>query len=534
MMIQVQASTGTPAGFRDKLFAMLGLCFVLIMVALDQTVIGTALPTIVAELHGFHWYAWVGTAYLLASIITVPVFGKLGDDYGRRRFIMVAIALFASSSLLCGLAQSMGQLVLARVLQGIGGGMLIATTFASVPDLFPDSRERLRWQILFSSAFGLANAFGPTLGGIITEYLGWRWVFYINLPVAALALWFVWRHMPLIRHREGPASRLDWLGSILLGLTLSGALLLLAWAGQGKPVAVLLALAAGTLLSGVALVAQEKRSPDPLLPPDMFTDRTLRSLFLLSALVGFCLFGVVYYAPLLFQGGFGLTPKEAGLLVTPLAVFITVGSIVNGRIVARLRTQNVMLYAGLLVFGGAVTVLTQIGATTPHALIYGAMMVAGLGLGMLMPNLTLLAQSAVPRARLGITTATLQSTRMIGGMTGMALIGMLVTHAYERTVGSVLRAADASRWMGWLHDPNVLIDRSQAAEFAASAAGAGEDVLAILEEAREALISAIHGGHWLVVIAAVAGLVMVRRLPALSMHDGPARHLANEEETIRE
>jgi EmrB/QacA subfamily drug resistance transporter len=531
-MSHVSVSTETPAGFRDKLLAMLGLCFVLIMVALDQTVIGTALPTIVAELDGFHWYAWAGTGYLLASIVTIPIFGKLGDDHGRRNYILIAIAIFAISSLLCGLAQSMAQLVGARLLQGIGGGMLIATTFASVPDMFPEPRERLRWQILFSSAFGLANAFGPTLGGVITEYLGWRWVFYINPPVAALALWFVWRHLPLIRHREGPASRLDWPGAILLGLTLSGALLLLAWMGQGKPVSVLLALGAGTLLAGAALLVQERRSQDPLLPLEMLADRTLRSLFLISALVGFCLFGVVYYAPLMFQGGFGLTPKEAGLLVTPLAVFITVGSIVNGRIVARLRTQNVMLYAGLLVFGGAVTMLAQIGATTPHALIYGVMVVAGLGLGLLMPNLTLLAQSAVPRSRLGIATATLQSTRMIGGMTGMALIGMLVTHAYERTVGSALRAADAGRWMGWLNDPNVLIDRSQAAEFAATAAGAGEDVLAIMEEAREALISAIHGGHWLVVIAAVAGLLMVRRLPALSIHDGPARRLGSEEETI--
>ncbi|MDX9740662.1 MAG: MDR family MFS transporter [Gammaproteobacteria bacterium] len=524
-MNHAAAPAGTPAGFRDKLLAMLGLCFVLIMVALDQTVIGTALPTIVAELEGFHWYAWVGTAYLLASIVTVPVFGKLGDEHGRRHFILVAIALFAASSLLCGLAQDMAQLVWARVLQGIAGGMLIATTFASVPDMFPEPRERLRWQVLFSSAFGLANALGPTLGGAITEYLGWRWVFYINPPVAMLALWFVWRHLPLIRHREGPASRLDWPGAVLLGLTLTGALLLFAWLGQGKSLLTLLALGAGTVLAGVALVLRERRCPDPLLPVEMFADRTLRSLFLLSALVGFCLFGIVYYAPLLFQGGFGLTPKEAGLLVTPLAVFITVGSIVNGRIVSRLRTQNVMLYTGLLVFGGAAIALAQIGAATPHALIYGVMVVAGLGMGLLMPNLTLLAQSAVPRARLGVTTATLQSTRMIGGMTGMALIGVLVTQAYQRTVGGALRAADAGRWTGWLDDPNVLIDREQAAEFAVTAAGAGENVLAILGEAREALVTAIHGGHWLVALAALAGLLMVHRLPALSIHGGAARRI---------
>lgn len=506
-----------PEAFRHKLFAMLGLCFVLIMVALDQTVIGTALPTIVAELHGFELYAWVGTSYLLASIITVPVFGKLGDDYGRKRFLLAAIVLFTLASVLCGLAQSMIQLVLARGLQGVGGGMLIATTFASVPDLFPEARERLRWQVLFSTAFGLANAAGPTLGGVLTEFLGWRWVFFINLPVCILGLWFVWRHLPRIRHGEGSPAPLDWVGAALMAVMLASLLLLVEWLPQGKPSNALVTLIAVGVTAGVALVWWERRCPDPLLPLDMIADRTLQLLFLLSAVMGFCLFGVVYYAPLLFQGGLGLSPKEAGLLVTPLAVFITIGSIVNGRIVMRVPSSNRMLYSGLAFFCIAALMLTRIGADTSHALIYGAMMCAGFGLGLLMPNLTLFAQASVPRVRLGVTTAMLQSTRMIGGMLGMALIGMLISQVYASRVRDALQAAGEPQWSHWLSDPRVLIDEKTATEFVGAAGHAGAGLLA---GARDGLIAAVHGGHWLIFFVALFALLMVRRLPPMSLQRG--------------
>lgn len=510
----------SPAGvaldFRRKLFAMLGLCFVLVMVALDQTVIGTALPTIMAELHGFELYAWVGTVYLLASIVTVPVFGKLGDDHGRRLFILWAIALFTLASVLCGLAQSMVQLVCARALQGVGGGMLIATTFASVPDLFPDPRERLRWQVLFSTAFGLANAVGPTLGGVLTEYLGWRSVFFVNLPVGVISLWFVWRYLPDIRHRSGPTAPLDWAGALLLALTLGSVLLLVEWLPQGGSAWILAGLAALACAAGAALLWWERRCPDPVLPLALFADRGLQSLFTLSLVIGFCLFAVVYYAPLLLQGGLGLSPKEAGLLITPLAVFITIGSIVNGRIVTRLRLPNVMLYVGLGFFAVAALALTQVGADTPHALIYVAMMCAGLGLGLLLPNLTLFAQYSVPRARIGVTTAMMQSTRMFGGMLGMALIGMLLAHGYGRRVRELL-PDEGGPWAGWLEDPQILVDQDLIADFSAAAQAAGQDAAALLRIARDGLIDALHAGHWLIVLVVGLAFVLARRLPAMSL-----------------
>ena len=199
--------------FRESLMAMLGVAFVIMLVALDSTIVGTALPTIVAELKGFDLYAWVATSYLLTSVITVPIFGRLGDYYGRKPFVIVSIILFTVASMLCGMADSMLWLVIGRGAQGIGGGMLVGTAFACIPDLFPGAHVRLRWQVLMSTAFGIATAVGPSLGGFLTQYWGWRWVFFVNLPVGLLSLVFVWKYLPHLRHTSPDAQiRLDWPG----------------------------------------------------------------------------------------------------------------------------------------------------------------------------------------------------------------------------------------------------------------------------------------------------------------------------------
>lgn len=508
----------SPRNFRQTLLAMLGLCFVLIMVALDQTVIGTALPTMAAELNGFDLYAWVGTSYLLTSIIIVPIFGKLGDEHGRKPFVLAAIVLFTLASMLCGLAQSMMELVLARALQGIGGGMLIATTFASVPDLFPEARERLRWQVLFSGSFGLANAVGPSLGGFLTEYWGWRWVFFVNLPVGIMSLWFVWRHLPRIRHTETAPSPLDWLGALLVALSLGSAQLLVEWLPQQKPIWVLIDLGSVAAVSAAALIWWEHRCANPVLPLDMFTHRSLQPLFALSLIMGFCMFAVMYYAPLMFQGGFGLSPNQAGLLITPLAVFITVGSIVNGRIVTRLSPPNVILYIGLGLFWLGSLALTQTTVATPHALIAVTMMLIGLGLGLLLPNLTLFTQASAPRVQLGVATAMLQSTRMIGGMLGMALAGTLVSHRYVHGVNDMLKANNGSQWARWLDDPQILVNHALAAKFGTEALQTGHDAAQLLAEARTGLVNAIHSSQWLVVAFMALAFWALRRVPAISLH----------------
>ena len=369
-------SSGQVLPFRESLLAMLGISFVTMLVALDQTVVGTALPTIVSELKGFELYAWVATSYLLTSVITVPVFGRLGDYYGRKPFVIVSIVVFTAASVLCGAANNMLFLVLARGLQGIGGGMLVGTAFACIPDLFPDSVVRLRWQVLMSSAFGIANAVGPSLGGFLTQYYGWRSVFYVNLPVGLLSLFFVWRFLPHLRHVEHEGKmRLDWPGALLIAIALGSLQLFVELLPKHGVTLSALALLALSVASAYGLWQWEKRCPTAILPVDMFRNRSLAALFTLAVLGGFTMFSLLFYAPLLFQGGFGMSPKEAGLVITPLVVFITVGSIANGRIVSRVRNPNLMLYIGFALLALAclgVVVATRFYAAMAADVVHGA------------------------------------------------------------------------------------------------------------------------------------------------------------------
>ncbi|WP_454737646.1 MDR family MFS transporter [Cupriavidus necator] len=511
-------TNGQVLPFRESLLAMLGVAFVVMLVALDQTVVGTALPTVVAELQGFEYYAWVATAYLLTSVITVPIFGRLGDYYGRKPFVLASIVVFLVASALCGMAPSMPFLVLARALQGIGGGMLVGTAFACIADLFPDSHVRLRWQVMLSAAFGIANAVGPSLGGVLTEWYGWRAVFYVNLPVGVLGLWFAWRYLPHLRQQahSGPI-RVDWLGALLIAAGLGCMQLsveLLPERGFDAYTGGLLVLAAAAL---VALWHWEKRCANPILPVEMFRNPGLGPLFQLSVFAGFTMFALLLYAPLLFQGGFGYSPKEAGLLITPLVVCITVGSIVNGRIVTRIRHPNTMLYAGFGMLAVACLGLTQATRGMPHGLLVAIMLVGGLGLGFIMPNLTVFAQQTAGREHLGIATAMLQSLRMVGGMVGTAIVGTLVTRSYTGGVDHALAAANASQWAARMADPQVLIDKAAQAVLLGQLGQAGHNGALLLEQARMSLVTAIHLGLLAAAAAAALGVWRARQVPPVKL-----------------
>ncbi|WP_423199817.1 MULTISPECIES: MFS transporter [unclassified Cupriavidus] len=504
--------------FRESLLAMLGVGFVVMLVALDQTVVGTALPTVVAELQGFEYYAWVATAYLLTSVITVPIFGRLGDYYGRKPFVLASIIVFVAASALCGMATSMPFLVIARALQGIGGGMLVGTAFACIPDLFPDSHVRLRWQVILSTAFGLANAVGPSLGGFLTEWYGWRAVFYVNLPVGLLGLVFVWRYLPHLRqHQHAGSTRVDWIGALLIAIGLGTLQLSVEWLPERGVDLVTIGLLVLSILTFVALWRWSLRSPNPILPLDMFRNPGLAPLFLLAVLAGFTMFSILLYAPLLFQGGFGYSPKEAGILVTPLVVCITVGSILNGRIITRIPLPNSMLYAGFALLAIACLGLTQATRSMHHNLLLAIMLFGGLGLGFIMPNLTVFAQQTAGRSHLGIATAMLQSLRMVGGMIGTALVGTLVTRSYTGGVEQALTSAGATQWVARMSDPQILIDKAAQGVLLTQLHEAGHNGVQLLEQARLSLVGAIHLGLAMAAVVALIGIWRARRVPPVKL-----------------
>ncbi|GAA5169848.1 hypothetical protein GCM10025770_31930 [Viridibacterium curvum] len=281
--------------FKASLAAMIGICLVIMLIALDATVVGTAMPRIVAELKGYELYTWTASAYLLSNAVMIPIMGRLGDLYGRKPFVLGAIALFTLASALCGLAQSMLQLVLARGLQGIGGGMLTGVAFASINDLFPDRQQRVRWHAMLSATFGIASAVGPSLGGWLTEHAGWRSVFYVNVPVALLALPVVARFLPHIVHPNDESRSIDWLGAVLLAVSI-GALLLATEQAQmhGLMQTGFLTLMALSVLGGTAFVVHQRRSKAPVIPPRLFAIRAVRQLAGLGVLTGFVMFVLVY------------------------------------------------------------------------------------------------------------------------------------------------------------------------------------------------------------------------------------------------
>ena len=245
---------------------MLGIGLVNMLVALDQTVVSTALPSIVAELHGFEYYAWIASAYLLASVVTVPVFGRLGDYFGRKRFVIAAVITFTVASVLCGVANDMLFLVIARGLQGVGGGMMVGTAFASIPDLFPDPRARVRWQVVMAAAYGIGTAAGPSLGGWMSEHWGWRSTFLINLPVGAAALYFIWAHLPNFRRPHEGEVKIDWLGAALVAAVLGGLQAFIEAVPKHGLTPGNLALAAFVIVAAIALLVCEKRATHPIIP----------------------------------------------------------------------------------------------------------------------------------------------------------------------------------------------------------------------------------------------------------------------------
>ncbi|WP_150577295.1 MFS transporter [Pandoraea aquatica] len=494
---------------------MIGIALVNMLVALDQTVVSTALPSIVAELKGFEYYAWIASIYLLASVVTVPVFGRLGDYFGRRKFVIASVLTFTFASLLCGLAPNMPFLVFARGLQGIGGGMMVGTAFASVPDLFPDARSRVRWQVVITTAYGIGTAAGPSLGGLLSEHFGWRSTFFVNLPVGLAALYFVWRYLPKFPPAHKGDVRVDWRGALWIAVVLGGFQVFIESVPEHGASLVNLALIAAVAIGFWALLRTERRATHPIVPLDMFRHPQLVVLFTLSVLIGFVMYSLIFFAPLLLQGGFGLSPQAAGLIATPIAACIALGSFINTPVVVRLARPTNMLVIGFCLLAVASVGVGVAHNTTPHGLLALAMACAGIGIGFILNNMNVFGQEIAGRERFGITTALLQSTRMVGGMLGTTIVGTLVNHWYARGVAGAVTSYDgtpAAHAVARALDPRILIDPALRTDLLTDLRAMGIDGLPLVETARQTLVNAVHAGVLLTGVAAIVAALLVRRI----------------------
>jgi EmrB/QacA subfamily drug resistance transporter len=416
---------------------LIALLLTLLLAALDQTIVSTALPRIIGELNGFDRYTWVATAYLLTTTALIPIVGKLSDQFGRKVFLLVGVVIFLLGSALSGASQTMNQLIIFRGFQGIGAGILTTMVFTAVGDIFPGA-SRARWQGVFSSVFGIASVIGPTAGGWITENTSWRWVFYVNLPIGIIAFIALLIWLPTSIQVRSSAytgreayKRVDFAGALLAAAATVCLLLGLTWGGQTYPwgsfQVIGILVASGVLF--VLFFVAERLAVEPILPLDLFKNRVFAADAVVALLLGMAFLSTLFYIPLFIQGVMGLSATYSGLAISPLTLALVLTSITGGRLISRFGRYQWLTIAGSVTVGIGVLLATRLTVSTSLGELSLSMVIIGLGLGFLLPVITLVAQNSVPRNQLGVATGAVTYLRSAGSTFGLAILGTVVNNS---------------------------------------------------------------------------------------------------------
>src|SRR6266571_4861114 len=477
-----------------------GVMLGMLLAALDQTIVATALPRIVEDLKGFQHLSWVVTAYLLTSTVTVPLYGKLSDLYGRRKLFIFSITVFLIGSALSGLSQNMTQLILFRGLQGLGAGGILPLSLIVIGDLF-SPRERGRYQGFTGAVFGASSVIGPLLGGYLTDHASWRWIFYINLPVGAIALFVIatTMHMPFERREH----RVDYLGAAVTSL-----LLVAVWGGTtyawASPAIVGLAVAGVVLLVLFTLV--ERRAPEPVLPLSLFQNGIFRVSNSASLLIGGAMFGTIVFIPVFVQLVIGSSATNSGVVLIPLMLAVVASVVVSGQMVTRTGRYKVFPISGSVFALAGFWMLSRLDVDATSLQATMAMIVIGLGIGQMMQVYTLAVQNAAVRSEMGIATASTQFFRSIGGTFGVAILGAVLTSRLGTELAARLGAAGAKL------DPRALTDPTVARKLSP----------AVFEAVRQSLAVSLHTVFVMALPLMVAALVL-----SLLLKEIPLRTTAN-------
>ncbi len=534
--MQTDSMQAMPVGLQAlprpvKMKTLAGVLLAMFLASLDQTIIGTAMPRIIADLGGFSHYTWVASAYIIASAIVMPITGRLTDLYGRKTFYVVGLLIFLFSSVACGLSRSMTQLIVSRAAKGLGAGMMMATGFAVIGDLFAPA-ERGRYVGLGSGIFALSSVIGPTLGGFITDTFSWHWVFFINIPFCLAMIVLFLLYFPQLR----PAvrrHRLDVAGILALVLVIAPAMLALSWGGgeQGWRASQLRWLFGLSLLMFLLFLLIESHSSEPIIPLAIFREPIVAVSLTVTLLTGFGLFGSVVFIPLFFQGVLGASATVSGNYLTPMMLGLVLGSIVSGQLLSRAgghyKLQGIV---GLAILALGMLLLGRMGVATTSGQAIFFISVAGIGLGVTMPLYTIAVQNAVPYELLGVATSVTAFFRSLGGAFGLAILGAVMHKRFAAELIAHLpdglrEAISLPQLLGMVNNPQALVHPEKKSLLKAALAQVGpqgaelfEALLQAMRQALQAALSRVFFVALLVIVAAFVVNLFLKEIPLRREH----------------